>query len=158
GGPEGARLAEHAGERDRRGPGHVRPAHRPGDGGLGRGDQAREPLPGVTMAGTAMKPLTLGGRPMRPRESRVAVLGSGVMGPGIAQVFAEHGFGVALCDPSPQALERARATLGESLDLKIQLGLAGRDAADQVLSRVRMQTDSQEALARADLVVEAVFE
>ena len=110
------------------------------------------------MSAAATAPLTLGGRPFCAGESRVAVLGAGVMGPGIAQVFAEHGFDVDLCDPSPQALERACATLGESLDLKVQLGLADRTAADQALSRVRTQTDSQEALVRADLVVEAVFE
>lgn len=110
------------------------------------------------MAGTATDSLTLGGRPFRAGESRVAVLGAGVMGPGIAQVFAEHGFDVDVCDPSSATLERARATLNESLDLKIQLGLADRASADQALARIRMHTDSQEALERSHLVVEAVSE
>lgn len=110
------------------------------------------------MSGTTVNPITLGGRPFRAGEKRVAVLGAGVMGPGIAQVFAEHGFGVDLCDPSEEALGRARATLVESLDLKIELCLADRYSADQALSRVRTQTDNHEALERADLVVEAVFE
>lgn len=110
------------------------------------------------MAGIATDSLTLGGRIFRAGESCVVVLGAGVMGPGIAQVFAEHGFDVDLCDPSAEALERAWATLNENLDLKIRLGLTDRAAADQALARVRMHSDSQAALQRSDLVVEAVPE
>lgn len=101
---------------------------------------------------------TLGARPFRPGTSRVAVLGAGVMGPGIAQVFAEHGFDVDLCDPSAVAAQRAMATLRESLELKRGLCMVDAVAADAALSRVSAHTDNAEALGRADLVVEAVFE
>lgn len=101
---------------------------------------------------------TLGGRPFRPGVSRVAVLGAGVMGPGIAQVFAERGFDVDLCDPSADSLKRAMAAMRESFDLKRELCMLDSVAANAALSRVRAHTDNAEALGRADLVVEAVFE
>ena len=43
--------------------------------------------------------------------SRAAVVGAGTMGNGIAHVFAQHGWEVALIDTQPAALEKARATI-----------------------------------------------
>ncbi|RMF20714.1 MAG: 3-hydroxybutyryl-CoA dehydrogenase, partial [Bacteroidetes bacterium] len=50
----------------------------------------------------------------------IAVIGAGTMGNGIAHVFAMKGFQVQLCDISPEALEKALATIGRNLDRMIR--------------------------------------
>lgn len=109
-------------------------------------------------AATEAHPLTLGGKAFQPGQSRVAILGAGVMGPGIAQVFAERGFEVDLCDPAKVALEHGIATVRASLDLKVELGMLDEAAAHQALSRIRTQVESRAVLGQAHLIVEAVFE
>ncbi|MEO6238841.1 MAG: 3-hydroxyacyl-CoA dehydrogenase NAD-binding domain-containing protein, partial [Vicinamibacterales bacterium] len=47
--------------------------------------------------------------------TRVGVVGAGTMGNGIAQVFAQAGFAVRLCDAVPAALDRARGGIEKSL-------------------------------------------
>ncbi|MBW8896038.1 MAG: NAD(P)-binding domain-containing protein, partial [Acidobacteria bacterium] len=47
---------------------------------------------------------------------RVGVIGAGTMGNGIAQVFAQKGFAVQLVDMAAPALDRARASIEQSLD------------------------------------------
>jgi 3-hydroxybutyryl-CoA dehydrogenase len=87
----------------------------------------------------------------------IGVAGAGTMGNGIAQVFAQAGFGVRLVDPSAPALERARATIEKSLGKfveKATLSSADRDAA---LARLSTGTDA-DALADADYIVEAIVE
>lgn len=85
----------------------------------------------------------------------VAVIGSGTMGSGIAQVFAQSGYTVHLIDASEAALERARKGIQASLDKLVSKG-ALSDAAGP-LARLQLTSQLQQA-ARAQLVVEAVFE
>ncbi|MFM7231922.1 MAG: 3-hydroxyacyl-CoA dehydrogenase NAD-binding domain-containing protein, partial [bacterium] len=88
---------------------------------------------------------------------RVAVVGGGTMGNGIAQVFATHGFDVRLVDAKAEFVERALGTIGKSLDrvAKKQGWEDGRAAA--ILARIAGGTDL--AAARdCQLVVEAVTE
>jgi 3-hydroxybutyryl-CoA dehydrogenase len=90
--------------------------------------------------------------------ARIAVIGAGTMGHGIAQVALQAGFAVALCDSVPEVLERGVALLRAGLDKaveKARLGSADRDAA---LGRLRPTTDTRAAVADADLVIEAVPE
>lgn len=94
----------------------------------------------------------------RPTHDRVAVLGGGVMGPGIAQVFAEHGFQVDLCDIHDDAIARGMATLRESIQLKVELGLTPATEAGVILGRVKPQVGIDAAVARARLVIEAISE
>ena len=49
----------------------------------------------------------------------VAVIGSGTMGNGIAHVFAQHGFSVALIDINQAALDRALSTITKNLDRQV---------------------------------------
>lgn len=85
----------------------------------------------------------------------VAVIGSGTMGSGIAQVFAQSGYTVHLIDASEAALERARKGIQASLDKLVSKGVLS-DAAGP-LGRLQLTPHLKQA-AGAQLVVEAVFE
>ena len=88
---------------------------------------------------------------------KVAVVGAGVMGPGIAQVFATGGHEVTITDIVPEALDRGMANIRESLDQLEEAGLlAERPAA--IISRLRTTSSLAEAAGEARLVVEAVPE
>ena len=88
---------------------------------------------------------------------RIAVLGAGQMGSGIAQVCAAAGHPVVLRDLDPAALERARTAIASSLDRL--LAKARITEADKAATLGRITTASAvEALADADIVIEAVTE
>jgi 3-hydroxybutyryl-CoA dehydrogenase len=87
----------------------------------------------------------------------VGVIGAGTMGNGIAQVFAQSGFDVRLCDAIPAALDRARGTIEKSLGKFVEKGKM--TAADRDTALGRLQTfPSIDTLAEADYVVEAIAE
>lgn len=88
---------------------------------------------------------------------RVAVVGGGTMGNGIAQVFAMHGAHVQLIDVDDAALERARAAIDKSLQRLVKKEKMSSDDASAVLSRLETTT-SIESTAERQLVVEAVPE
>ena len=90
--------------------------------------------------------------------ARVAVVGAGIMGSGIAQLAAMAGYEVALCDMAPEQLERARGLIGASIDKLTGKGRLDRGAGQQALRRVRLSGSLAEAAAGADLVIEAVVE
>lgn len=89
---------------------------------------------------------------------RVAVVGSGLMGHGIAQVFAQAGYPVTLNDLTQEQLDRAVAGIQANLRLFAAEGLITSAAADQALARVRTNVDLAGAVGDADLIVEATFE
>ena len=89
--------------------------------------------------------------------SRAAVVGAGTMGNGIAHVFAQHGWEVALIDTQPAALEKARATIRTNLDRQVKKGALDAAAADGVLGRITSE-GSPDAAAGAEIVVEAASE
>jgi 3-hydroxybutyryl-CoA dehydrogenase len=88
---------------------------------------------------------------------RVAVLGAGQMGNGIAHVFAQHGFPVTMIDVSPEALVRGRDTIAKNLDRQVKKGTLQSADKDATLARVATET-SVGAASDAALVVEAVTE
>lgn len=89
---------------------------------------------------------------------RVAVLGAGTMGHGIAQTSALAGAEVTLRDLDEAALERGLAGIRKSLDKAVEKGKATPDARAAALGRIKTTTDLASAVADADLVVEAVPE
>ncbi|WP_420126468.1 3-hydroxyacyl-CoA dehydrogenase family protein [Longimicrobium sp.] len=89
---------------------------------------------------------------------RVAVLGAGTMGNGIAQVCAMAGYTVALHDPQPGAVERALGTIRGNLDKGVERGKVTADARETTLGNLRDAADLHAAAADADLVIEAVPE
>jgi 3-hydroxybutyryl-CoA dehydrogenase len=88
---------------------------------------------------------------------RIAVLGAGQMGNGIAHVFAQHGFPVTMIDISRDALARGRDTIAKNLDRQVKKGTLQNADKGATLERIRTET-SIDAAADGSLVVEAVTE
>ena len=88
---------------------------------------------------------------------RVAVIGAGTMGNGIAQVFAHHGSQVRLVDVSAEALDQGLAAIRGSLARMVKKGTLKQDEADTTVQRIGVGTTVEEA-AGADLVIEAASE
>jgi 3-hydroxybutyryl-CoA dehydrogenase len=79
------------------------------------------------------------------------------MGNGIAHVFAQHGWEVALIDSAPTALDKARATIQGNLERQVKKGTLAPEAPAQILGRI--STGSKlDAAAPAQIVVEAASE
>jgi 3-hydroxybutyryl-CoA dehydrogenase len=88
---------------------------------------------------------------------KIAVLGAGQMGNGIAHVFAQSGFPVTMIDISKDALDRGRTTIGTNLDRQIKKGTLAADQKGAILGRVATSS-SFDAVADASIVIEAVTE
>jgi len=89
---------------------------------------------------------------------RVAVIGAGTMGHGIAQVAALAGWAVALTDARPEALEPGRERIRANLGGAVQRGKLAAESADAALARVSLHRSVADAAKGADLVIEAVVE
>ncbi len=89
---------------------------------------------------------------------RIAVIGAGTMGNGIAHVAAQGGKSVRLLDVSEPLLERALGTIAKNLDRQIKKEILEPAAKDEILGRIRTGTDLAGGVSDADLVVEAVPE
>ena len=89
--------------------------------------------------------------------SRVAVIGAGVMGNGIAHVFAQYGWDTALIDVSRDALDKALKTIETNLERQVKKGVGSGEWAVQTLGRIRTST-SLDGAAKAELFVEAATE
>ncbi|HEY8166835.1 MAG TPA: 3-hydroxybutyryl-CoA dehydrogenase [Gemmatimonadaceae bacterium] len=90
-------------------------------------------------------------------SEKVAVIGAGQMGNGIAHVFAQSGFPVSMIDVSADALEHGRATIRKNLDRQVKKGTISESAPDEILGRIAT-SDSLDAANDATLVVEAATE
>ena len=88
---------------------------------------------------------------------RVAVIGAGTMGNGIAQTFASRDAGVQLVDVNEDALGKGMAAIQKSLERFVKKEKLTREAADAVLARITPSTRVED-VAEAQLVVEAVVE
>jgi 3-hydroxybutyryl-CoA dehydrogenase len=91
-------------------------------------------------------------------SGRVAVIGSGLMGGGIAQVLAQAGYDVSVIDPLPKAFEVARAEMARSLDLSVSKGKITSGQRDDALRKVTYATELGDAARAAAFVIEAVPE
>lgn len=94
----------------------------------------------------------------KQRIRHVAVIGSGLMGHGIAQELAAAGYQVALTSHTEQSLERAMERVRANLAMLAGLGIIDPQRAAKVPKRIRTTTKLAEACERADLAVEAVYE
>ena len=94
---------------------------------------------------------------MTSSNDRIAVLGAGQMGNGIAHVFAQAGFAVTMIDISRDALARGRDTIAKNLDRQVKKGTVTADDKERILGRVQT-AESLDAVAGATIVIEAVTE
>ena len=88
---------------------------------------------------------------------KVTIIGSGTMGNGIAQVFATNGIEVNLIDIKQEFLDRAIATLSNSMDRLIKKEKMTAADKETVLGRITTSTDLKQA-ANSQLVIEAITE
>jgi len=89
--------------------------------------------------------------------SRVAVVGAGTMGNGIAHVFAQHEWDTALIDVAPGLLERVLATIHANFERQVKKGTVSAQQRDAALARIRT-SPSLDAVSDVELVVEAATE
>ncbi|WP_425154988.1 3-hydroxyacyl-CoA dehydrogenase family protein [Candidatus Palauibacter sp.] len=92
---------------------------------------------------------------------RAAVVGAGLMGAGIAQVLALGGLEVAMNDLGEEALDRAAKRIEHGrfgIRKGVEIGKVDAAVAEGALGRLSGTTDLSEAVADADLVIEAVYE
>jgi 3-hydroxyacyl-CoA dehydrogenase len=94
--------------------------------------------------------------PVRPVE-RVAIIGAGTMGGGIAMSFASAGIPVTLVEMKQDALDKGLATIRRNYEASVKRGKLDAAAAERNLARLK-STLSYDDIADADLVIEAVFE
>ena len=88
---------------------------------------------------------------------RIAVIGAGQMGNGIAHVFAQSGFNVVMIDVAQSALDKGRDTIAKNLDRQIKKGSLAETDKSEILDRLATST-ALEAVKGAQLVVEAATE
>jgi 3-hydroxybutyryl-CoA dehydrogenase len=88
---------------------------------------------------------------------RVAVVGAGQMGNGIAHVFAQSGFSVVMIDVSRDALDRGRATIEKNLERQVKKGTIPADQQVEILSRIDLDVNLA-SVGDATLVIEAATE
>jgi enoyl-CoA hydratase/3-hydroxyacyl-CoA dehydrogenase len=89
---------------------------------------------------------------------RVAVIGAGNMGSGIAQACAQSGFAVTMHDVKPEFVKKGLDRIRDQLQKRVDKGKLGSDEMQAILGRIRTTTSLAEAGKDADLVIEAVFE
>ncbi len=88
----------------------------------------------------------------------VALVGAGTMGPGMALVFAGHGFDVRLADIKPEMLERAKTTVDGICKILLGGGMLMVEQAEAARTRIRYTLDVGEAVRGAGFVVETIPE
>jgi 3-hydroxybutyryl-CoA dehydrogenase len=89
---------------------------------------------------------------------KVAVIGGGIMGSGIAQIAAAAEHNVSLCDVDPAGLERAAASVRRSLERLVKAGKTTEDQAEATFGRLSLGSELAAAVDGADVVIEAVPE
>jgi enoyl-CoA hydratase/3-hydroxyacyl-CoA dehydrogenase len=90
--------------------------------------------------------------------AKVAVIGAGEMGHGIAELCALRGMSVAMRDTKPEFVDRGMERIRWSLGKLVERGEVTQEQADRAVERIRPTMDLAEAVRDADIVIEAVFE
>lgn len=89
---------------------------------------------------------------------RIAVIGSGTMGNGIAHVFAQFGHTVQLIDTSEEALKKGMATIEKNLGRQVEKGTIDEATKTAALKNLSPTTSLRDSVSTADLVIEAATE
>ncbi len=88
----------------------------------------------------------------------ISVIGAGMMGHGIAQIFASKNYNVHLLDVKDEILTKAVANMRANLSLMAKKGLGLESEIGKIVGMVKTTTDLSEATAKAQLVIECVTE
>ena len=88
----------------------------------------------------------------------ISVIGAGTMGNGIAHVFAQNGFKVAIVDVSLTQLDRAIVNISKNFDRQIAKGTATEEQKKIALANISIYSKINDGVKEADLVVEAATE
>lgn len=89
---------------------------------------------------------------------KIAVIGAGTMGNGIAHVFAQNGYKVNLVDIAQASLDKGLATITKNLDRMIAKEVIDEAKKDATLANIARYTDLKDGVSNTDLVVEAATE
>ncbi|MEX2380441.1 MAG: 3-hydroxyacyl-CoA dehydrogenase NAD-binding domain-containing protein, partial [Vicingaceae bacterium] len=90
--------------------------------------------------------------------NKVAVIGAGTMGNGIAHTFAQFGHEVSLIDLSEDSLQKAIQTIGKNLDRQVSKERISEADKNKTLNKINTFTKIEEGVKGVDLVVEAATE
>jgi len=88
----------------------------------------------------------------------IAVIGSGTMGNGIAHVFAQYGYKVAIIDVAEEALKKGLSTIEKNLKRQVEKGTITEDLKLQALTNITPFTQLKSGVHQAELVIEAATE
>ncbi|MCD4719587.1 MAG: 3-hydroxybutyryl-CoA dehydrogenase, partial [Desulfobacula sp.] len=89
---------------------------------------------------------------------KIAIVGAGLMGHGIAQIFAVHGYTVTLTDIHDDMLYKAVENVRSNLTLMAENGIGDSKDIEAAVFRIKTTTDLKKAVDGAQFVVEAVSE
>jgi len=90
-------------------------------------------------------------------DERIAVVGAGQMGNGIAHVFAQSGFPVTMIDVSPDALRAGEATIRKNLGRQVKKGTIPEEVLTETIGRITL-SENLDGAKNATLIVEAATE
>jgi len=90
--------------------------------------------------------------------NKVAVVGAGIMGHGLAQVFAQAGYEVSLVSRTQKTLDRASVLIESSLNTMAQEGLIERGQISEIIGRITPTMSVEEGAHDADIAIETVVE
>jgi 3-hydroxybutyryl-CoA dehydrogenase len=89
---------------------------------------------------------------------KIAIIGSGTMGNGIAHLFALHNYKVALVDTNPDLLSLALNNISKNMERQVLKGTVTEKQKSEALSRIITTTDLNKAVNQVSLTIEAVPE
>jgi 3-hydroxybutyryl-CoA dehydrogenase len=89
---------------------------------------------------------------------KIAVIGAGTMGNGIAHVFAQYGFAVQLVDPNADQLKKAISLISKNMDRQVQKGLLSANEKETALGRIQTTGQINNGVRDANLIIEAATE
>jgi len=92
------------------------------------------------------------------KSFRIAIVGAGLMGHGIAQEFAQHGFQITIFEKDPERRNSVLSQIESNLALLLDEGIVTASEFPKILSRIRVSDSLESAVNQAQFVIEAVFE
>ncbi|MGP8124818.1 MAG: 3-hydroxyacyl-CoA dehydrogenase family protein [Nitrososphaerales archaeon] len=96
---------------------------------------------------------------MKPSVSKIAVLGAGLMGHGIAQVASQvGGYEVSILDINQDLVDKGMKMINDSVSKFVEKGRLSKDQGQAVVAKIRPTTDLAQALKGSQLIIEAATE